>query len=182
MRSADRRKAFFAVCMMAVLLFSHLGVCLWQTQIAQVQNLTAEAGGEAQGILRTTDSDYVSNALSAEPEAGLSQSMIVVMRKMTGAAEQRLFFHLFTAVLFKIAEIPYAEAVVSRRRASAWQVTAWYDSCTIPTVKKICPFGYHRYQKRHKIRIRKGKRRKWNIKIFLHCWAGLHSFCMECIR
>ena len=33
-------------------------------------------------------------------------------RKMTGAAEQRLFFHLFTAVLFKIAEIPYAEAVV----------------------------------------------------------------------
>ena len=38
MRSADRRKAFFAVCMMAVLLFSHLGVCLWQTQIAQVQN------------------------------------------------------------------------------------------------------------------------------------------------
>ena len=59
MRSADRRKAFFAVCMMAVLLFSHLGVCLWQTQIAQVQNLTAEAGGEAQGILRTTDSDYV---------------------------------------------------------------------------------------------------------------------------
>ncbi len=35
--------------MMAVLLFSHLGVCLWQTQIAQVQNLTAEAGGEAQG-------------------------------------------------------------------------------------------------------------------------------------
>ena len=54
MRSADRRKAFFAVCMMAVLLFSHLGVCLWQTQIAQVQNLTAEAGGEAQGILRTT--------------------------------------------------------------------------------------------------------------------------------
>ena len=50
MRSADRRKAFFAVCMMAVLLFSHLGVCLWQTQIAQVQNLTAEAGGEAQGI------------------------------------------------------------------------------------------------------------------------------------
>ena len=48
----------------------------------------------------------------AEPEAGLSQSMIVVMRKMTGAAEQRLFFHLFTAVLFKIAEIPYAEAVV----------------------------------------------------------------------
>lgn len=31
---------------------------------------------------------------------------------MTGAAEQRLFFHLFTAVLFKIAEIPYAEAVV----------------------------------------------------------------------
>ena len=53
MRSADRRKAFFAVCMMAVLLFSHLGVCLWQTQIAQVQNLTAEAGGEAQGILRT---------------------------------------------------------------------------------------------------------------------------------
>ena len=55
MRSADRRKAFFAVCMMAVLLFSHLGVCLWQTQIAQVQNLTAEAGGEAQGILRTTD-------------------------------------------------------------------------------------------------------------------------------
>ena len=56
MRSADRRKAFFAVCMMAVLLFSHLGVCLWQTQIAQVQNLTAEAGGEAQGILRTTDS------------------------------------------------------------------------------------------------------------------------------
>lgn len=31
MRSADRRKAFFAVCMMAVLLFSHLGVCLWQT-------------------------------------------------------------------------------------------------------------------------------------------------------
>ena len=98
MRSADRRKAFFAVCMMAVLLFSHLGVCLWQTQIAQVQNLTAE--------------DYVSNALSAEPEAGLSQSMIVVTRKMTGAAEQRLFFHLFTAVLFKIAEIPYAEAVV----------------------------------------------------------------------
>ena len=94
MRSADRRKAFFAVCMMAVLLFSHLGVCLWQTQIAQVQNLTAEAGGEAQGILRTTDSDYVSNALSAEPEAGLSQSMIVVTRKMTGAAEQRLFFHL----------------------------------------------------------------------------------------
>ena len=84
MRSADRRKAFFAVCMMAVLLFSHLGVCLWQTQIAQVQNLTA----------------------------GLSQSMIVVTRKMTGAAEQRLFFHLFTAVLFKIAEIPYAEAVV----------------------------------------------------------------------
>lgn len=81
-------------------------------QIAQVQNLTAEVGGEAQGILRTTDSDYVSNALSAEPEAGLSQSMIVVMRKMTGAAEQRLFFHLFTAVLFKIAEIPYAEAVV----------------------------------------------------------------------
>ena len=59
--------------MMAVLLFSHLGVCLWQTQIAQVQNLTAEAGGEAQGILRTTDSDYVSNALSAEPEAGLSE-------------------------------------------------------------------------------------------------------------
>lgn len=112
MRSADRRKAFFAVCMMAVLLFSHLGVCLWQTQIAQVQNLTAEAGGEAQDILRTTDSDYVSNALSAEPEAGLSQSMIVVTRKMTGAAEQRLFFHLFTAVLFKIAEIPYAEAVV----------------------------------------------------------------------
>ena len=105
MRSADRRKAFFAVCMMAVLLFSHLGVCLWQTQIAQVQNLTAEVGGEAQGILRTTDSDYVSNALSAEPEAGLSQSMIVVMRKMTGAAEQRLFFHLFTAVLFKIAEM-----------------------------------------------------------------------------
>ena len=52
MRSADRRKAFFAVCMMAVLLFSHLGVCLWQTQIARVQNLTAEAGGEAQGILR----------------------------------------------------------------------------------------------------------------------------------
>ncbi len=99
-------KHFFAVCMMAVLLFSHLGVCLWQTQIAQVQNLTAEVGGEAQGILRTTDSDYVSNALSAEPEAGLSQSMIVVMRKMTGAAEQRLFFHLFTAVLFKIAEIP----------------------------------------------------------------------------
>ena len=49
MRSADRRKAFFAVCMMAVLLFSHLGVCLWQTQIAQVQNLTAEVGGEAQG-------------------------------------------------------------------------------------------------------------------------------------
>ena len=49
MRSADRRKAFFAVCMMAVLLFSHLGVCLWQTQIARVQNLTAEAGGEAQG-------------------------------------------------------------------------------------------------------------------------------------
>ena len=46
MRSADRRKAFFAVCMMAVLLFSHLGVCLWQTQIAQVQNLTAEAGGK----------------------------------------------------------------------------------------------------------------------------------------
>ena len=88
MRSADRRKAFFAVCMMAVLLFSHLGVCLWQTQIARMQNLTAEAGGEAQGILRTTDSDYVSNA------------------------EQRLFFHLFTAVLFKIAEIPYAEAVV----------------------------------------------------------------------
>ena len=44
MRSADRRKAFFAVCMMAVLLFSHLGVCLWQTQIAQVQNLTAEVG------------------------------------------------------------------------------------------------------------------------------------------
>ncbi|MFQ8778429.1 MAG: hypothetical protein ACLR78_14610 [Roseburia sp.] len=36
---------------------------------------------EAQGILRTTDSDYVSNALSAEPEAGLSQSMIVVTRK-----------------------------------------------------------------------------------------------------
>lgn len=95
MRSADRRKAFFAVCMMAVLLFSHLGVCLWQTQIAQVQNLTAEVGGEAQGILRTTDSDYVSNALSAEPEAGLSQSMIVVMRKMTGAAEQRLFFSSF---------------------------------------------------------------------------------------
>ena len=81
--------------MMAVLLFSHLGVCLWQTQIAQVQNLTAEVGGEAQGILRTTDSDYVSNALSAEPEAGLSQSMIVVMRKMTGAAEQRLFFSSF---------------------------------------------------------------------------------------
>lgn len=103
MRSADRRKAFFAVCMMAVLLFSHLGVCLWQTQIAQVQNLTAEAGGEAQGILRTTDSDYVSNALSAEPEAGLSQSMIVVTRKMTGAAEQRLFFHLFTAVLTEIS-------------------------------------------------------------------------------
>ncbi len=31
-------------------------------------------------------------------------------------------------------------------------------------------------EKRHKIRIRKGKRRKWNIEIFLHCWAGLHSF------
>lgn len=41
--------------------------------------------------------------------------MIVVTRKMTGAAEQRLFFHLFTAVLFKIAEIPYAEAVVAYR-------------------------------------------------------------------
>lgn len=91
MRSADRKKSFFAVCMMAFLLFSHFGVCLWQTQIARVQNLTAEAVEEAQGILRTTDSDYVSNALSAEPEAGLSQSMIVVTRKMTGAAEQRLF-------------------------------------------------------------------------------------------
>ena len=106
MRSADRRKAFFAVCMMAVLLFSHLGVCLWQTQIAQVQNLTAEAGGEAQGILRTTDSDYVSNALSAEPEAGLSQSMIVVTRKMTGAAEQRHFCHQLRPVFIKRTEIP----------------------------------------------------------------------------
>ena len=112
MRSADRKKSFFAVCMMAFLLFSHFGVCLWQTQIARVQNLTAEAVEEAQGILRTTDSDYVSNALSAEPETGLSQSMIVVTRKMTGAAEQHLFLHSFSAVLFKIAVIPYAEAVV----------------------------------------------------------------------
>ena len=40
--------------------------------------------------------------LGVDPQKGLS----------TGAAEQRLFFHLFTAVLFKIAEIPYAEAVV----------------------------------------------------------------------
>lgn len=95
MRSADRRKAFFAVCMMAVLLFSHLGVCLWQTQIAQVQNLTAEAGGEAQGILRTTDSDYVSNALSAEPEAGLSQSMIVVTRKNDRGGGAASFFSSF---------------------------------------------------------------------------------------
>lgn len=184
MRSADRRKAFFAVCMMAVLLFSHLGVCLWQTQIARVQNLTAEAGGEAQGILRTTDSDYVSNALSAEPEAGLSQSMIVVTRKMTGAAEQRLFFHLFTAVLFKIAEIPYAEAVVLTVTAACICLAGYRMVRFVHNSdgKKICPFGYHRYQKRHKIRIRKGKRRKWNIEIFLHCWAGLHSFCMECIR
>ena len=106
MRSADRRKAFFAVCMMAVLLFSHLGVCLWQTQIARMQNLTAEAGGEAQGILRTTDSDYVSNALSAEPEAGLSQSMIVVTRKMTGAAEQRLFFHLLLLFIVNKQRFP----------------------------------------------------------------------------
>lgn len=98
--------------MMAVLLFSHPGVCLWQTQIAQVQNLTAETGQKTQGILQTTDSDYVSNALAAEPEAGLSQSMIVVTRKMTGAAEQRLFFHSFSAVLFKIAVIPCAETVV----------------------------------------------------------------------
>ena len=101
MRSADRRKAFFAVCMMAVLLFSHLGVCLWQTQIARVQNLTAEAGGEAQGILRTTDSDYVSNALSAEPEAGLSQSMIVVTRKMTGRRSSVLFFILLLLFYLK---------------------------------------------------------------------------------
>ena len=171
--------------MMAVLLFSHLGVCLWQTQIAQVQNLTAEAGGEAQGILRTTDSDYVSNALSAEPEAGLSQSMIVVTRKMTGAAEQRLFFHLFTAVLFKIAEIPYAEAVVLTVTAACICLAGYRMVRFVHNSdgKKDLPFfGYHRYQKRHKIRIRKGKRRKWEYKIFLHCWAGLHSFCMECIR
>ena len=67
MRSADRRKAFFAVCMMAVLLFSHLGVCLWQTQIAQVQNLTAEAGGEAQGILRTSTTCFAGSPSPTAP-------------------------------------------------------------------------------------------------------------------
>jgi len=184
MRSADRRKAFFAVCMMAVLLFSHLGVCLWQTQIAQVQNLTAEAGWGSPGYF--TDDGLrlcLKRALSGTGSRIVTEYDCRDEKNDRGGGAAS-FFHLFTAVLFKIAEIPYAEAVVLTVTAACICLAGYRMVRFVHNSdgKKICPFGYHRYQKRHKIRIRKGKRRKWNIEIFLHCWEGLHSFCMECIR
>ncbi len=49
-------------------------------------------------------------------------------------------FSSFTAVLFKIAEIPYAGAVVLTVTAAMYlpgEVTAWCVLCTIPTVKRF---------------------------------------------
>ncbi len=77
MRSADRRNTFCGLHDGGSTVFPILNNLSVRTQIARVQNLTAEAGSTE---VRTTDSDYVSNALSGTGSR-IVTGMIVVTRK-----------------------------------------------------------------------------------------------------
>ena len=181
MRSADRRKAFCGLHDGGSAVFPS-----WCLSVADTDRPGAESDGRGR---RGSTGYFTDDGLRLCLKRALSGtgSRIVTEydcrdEKMTGAAEQRLFSS-FTAVLFKIAEIPYAEAVVLTVTAACICLAGYRMVRFVHNSdgKKICPFGYHRYQKRHKIRIRKGKRRKWNIEIFA-LLGGLALFCMECIR